>query len=395
MATPYQTEHVREANRHGVYRALASCGVATRTDLAQRTGLSSPTVAAILAEFHARGLVVEGGSDDGTGGRPAQRVRFVADAGHVLAIDLSGRHAYACRVDLTGCVRARHTGPALRPGGTDELIAWLGALLQAPDQPSVRRLALAVPGVIDPEDGRVDLAPALGWHRLDLAARLEAEFGVPVRLENDVNALALAELHYGAGARRRHVIYVAIGSGVGAGVVIDGRLYRGAHAAAGEIGSVLTRAEDADRPHAPGEPGPLERCVVAAAEGCLSEDGRFASDAPGAQAALDQLVRLLAPALHDVACLLDPELLVVAWPGDPDGHLAERLGAIWRGPRPVPIVHGTLGRDGAARGAAHLALDDIEVEICRHRARGPRPDPESDAHLAAAPHAPDPRSRHV
>jgi predicted NBD/HSP70 family sugar kinase len=395
VATPYQTEHVREANRHGVYRALARHGAATRAELAQRTGLSAPTVATILAEFHAQGLVGEAGADEGTGGRPAQRVRFVADAGHVLAADLSARHAYACRVDLTGRVRTRHTGPALRPGGTDELVAWLGALVVAPYQPPVRRLALAVPGVIDPDDGRVDLAPALGWHRLDVSARLEAQFDVPVRLENDVNALALAELHYGAGAAHRHVVYVAIGSGVGAGVVIDGRLYRGAHAAAGEIGSVLTCAEDADRPHAPGEPGPLERRVVAAAERCLSEDGRFASDAPGAQAALDQLVRLLAPALHDLACLLDPELLVVAWPADPDGHLAERLGATWRGPRPVTIVRGALGRDGAARGAAHLALDDVEAEICRHRPRGPRSDTAGDAHLAAAPHAHDPRSRHV
>ena len=394
LATPYQTEHVREANRHGVYRALVDHGAATRAELAQHTGLSAPTVATILAELQAQGLVGDAGADEGTGGRPAQRVRFLADAGHVLAVDLSGRRAHACRIDLVGRVRTRVSGPDLGPGVTDALVAWLAALVQAPDAPTVRRLALAVPGVIDPADGRVDLAPALGWHRLDVAARLEAALGIPVRLENDVNALALAELHYGAGTTHRHVVYVAIGTGVGAGIVIDGRLYRGAHAAAGEIGSVLTCAEDAERRQAPGEPGPLESRAVEAAERCLGEDG-LVSAAPAAQDALDALACLLTPALHDLTCLLDPELLVISWPADTEGRLVERLRSAWRGPRPLPIASGALGPDGAARGAAHLALEDIEAEACRYRARGgPRPG-TSTASLSTPPHGLEPRSRHA
>lgn len=386
---------MREANRHGVYRALARNGAATRAELAQRTGLSAPTVATILAEFETQGLIGDAGADEGTGGRPAQRVRFLADAGHVVAVDLSGRRAHACRVDLTGRVRSRATGPELAPGADDALIAWLAPLVHAPGEPVVRRLALAVPGVIDPGDGRVDLAPALGWHRHDVAARCEAALGVVTRLENDVNALALAELHYGAGAARRHVVYVAIGSGVGAGVVIDGRLYRGANAAAGEIGSSLTCDEDAATPHAPGDPGPLERRVVAAAERCLGADGRVAAQGPGAHEALAALTRTLMPALHNLACLLDPELLVVAWPADPDGRLVERLRAAWRLPRPLAIVPGALGRDGAALGTAHLALDELEAEACRPRSRGAEVHAGTGTRPTVAPHPLEPRSRHV
>ena len=401
---PYQTEHVREANRHGVYRALARCGVATRTELAQVTGLSSPTVAAILAEFHAHGIVVEAGTDEGTGGRPAQRVRFEANAAHVLAVDLSDRHARACRIDLTGRVLARQVGPALAPGATEDVLAWLGPLVREGGSPQVRRVALAVPGVVDPDDGHVDLAPALGWHAVDVAARFEADLGVGVRLENDVNALALAELHYGAGAAHRHVLYVAIGSGVGAGVVIDGRLYRGAHAAAGEIGSIVACSEDEARPLAPGQPGPLERRVVEAAGGCLDDDGYLDDTSPAARCAFDDLVRLLGPTLHNLACLLDPELLVVAWPADRGGRLAERIRESWRGPWPLRIVPGALGPDGAARGVAHLALEDLEADICRHRAGGGTFAEAAAAAVAAPLDAPRgasspppqrPRSRHV
>lgn len=365
MVTPYQTEHVRAANRHSVYRALADLGTATRTALAERTGLSAPTLGAIVQELSDAGLVGDAGTEAATGGRPARRVRFLADAAHVLAVDLSGRHAHACRVALDGGVRGRHSGPALAPGMTQTLVAWLGER-RRDDGPPLRSLALAVPGVVDPTSGHVDVAPALGWHALPLAARLQRELDIPVVLENDVNALALAELHYGRGADQRHVLYVAIGSGLGAGVVIGGRLHRGAHAAAGEIGSSLSCGDDADTLRL-GAPGPLEARVVAAAEATLGPDGLHAPTSAARRRAFATLVDLLAPTLHNLACLLDPELVVVSWPADPGGRLVKALRDRWRGHWPVEIVAGSLGRDGAARGAALLALERIQDDVCRPR----------------------------
>ena len=391
MATPYQTEHVRAANRRNVYRALARLGAATRTELAAHTGLSAPTVGAIVHELGSAGLVGDAGTEAATGGRPARRVRFLADADHVLAVDLSGRHAHACRVALDGSVRARHTGPALAPGVTETLVAWLAERLRD-DGPRVTSLALAVPGVVDPHSGHVDVAPALGWHELPLAARLERELGIDVVVENDVNALALAELHYGLGADQRHVLYVAIGSGLGAGVVIDGRLHRGAHAAAGEIGSSVTCGDDAEDV-AHGTPGPLEARVVAAAEATLGPDGLHAPTSAARRAAFDALVALLAPTLHNLACLLDPELVVVAWPADPKGSLAGALRTRWHGHWPVEVVAGTLGRDGAARGAALLALERIEDDVCRPR-NAPAGD-ERPHRLALHAVTTPPRSRHA
>src|SRR5690606_35762634 len=100
-------------------------------------------------------------------------------------------------------------------------------------------LAVEVPGVVDQATGRVRLAPVLGWNDVQVGEMLQDATGLPVLLENDVNAVALGELLYGAASGRRHVVYLAIASGIGAALVIDGALYRGAHAAAGEIGYSL------------------------------------------------------------------------------------------------------------------------------------------------------------
>jgi len=401
LVTPYQTEHVRAANRHSLYRALARSGEATRTELAADTGLSLPTVATLLGDLRAQGLVGDAGTEIGTGGRPARRVRFLADTAHVLAVDLSGRHAHACRIALDGHVRARIRGPRLAPDTADELFTWLEAQRHASADAPLRRVALAVPGVVDPSDGRVDHAPALGWHALPLAAQLETSLGLPVTLENDVNALALAELHYGVGAHQRHVLYVAIGSGLGAGVVIDGRLYRGANAAAGEIGSSLSCDADTTQTPHHGAPGPLEARVVGHAERCLGSDGMLDLTTATAREAFASLVGLLRPTLHNLACLLDPELLVVAWPADPDGHLAAALRDGWRGPYRLSIAAGSLGRDGAARGVGSLALTQLEHQICGTRPGSDREAP-SPLGFGAAPisrdgrkAAPSDRSRHA
>jgi predicted NBD/HSP70 family sugar kinase len=389
VVMPIQTEQVRAANRLAVYRALAASSDLTRAEVALATQLSLPTVSSILAELQELGLIAGAGLESATGGRPARRLRFVSDAHFVLAVDLSGRRAHACRIDLRGEVVASFEGPILAPGATPALLEWLGPLVDA-GAAGVSRLALAVPGVVDPIDGHVDLAPALGWHDHDVAEAFASALGVDVVLENDVNALALAELHYGAGAARRHVLYVAIGSGVGAGLVIDGRLYRGAHAAAGELGYSLPLTHGGDDRTPPAtapeavrgaDAGPLERALLATARGCLDAEGVLDLSLPGAADAFDRFVDMLRGVLHNLACVLDPELLVVAWSADPDGLLAARLRGTWQGPWPLPIAAGTVGAHAAARGVAWLALERLAHEVCRSRG-------DTAGRAETAPHAP-------
>jgi predicted NBD/HSP70 family sugar kinase len=384
LSTPLQTDHVRGSNRLVLYRALAEGGAASRATLAHRTGLSVPTVATLVHELTAIGALRSDGRDGGTGGRPAQRVALDPDARHVLAVDLSGHRALALRIDLLGRPRPEQLGPRLRPGAEAALLGWLGPLLDAPGEPPVARLAVAVPGVVDPHDGRVRLAPALGWDGFGLADLLEGALGRPALLENDVNALALAELGYGVGAGADHVVYVAIGSGIGAGLVVHGRLVRGAHAAAGEIGSSQT-------PGPAGAGGVLERDLLALAERFL-DDGRVDLGDPGRRAAFVDFAESLRAILHNLACALDPELLVVAWPADDAGHLVGHLRARWTGPTPLRIVAGALGPGAAARGVARLALDLVHEELCRSAGRDAAADA---APTPDRPRAPAERTRHA
>lgn len=383
---PAQNDEVRVANRLAVLDALAELGAASRATLAHRTGLSVPTVATILTEFANHGFVREAGQEDGTGGRPALRFVLDPDARHVLAVDLSGRRALAERVDLLGRVVERREGVALRPGAEAELFAWLGERLADPVAAAVAHVAVAVPGIVDLESGRVDLAPALGWHGFPLRDRLEAHLGCPVLLENDVNALALAEMAYGVGREAEHVVYVAIGSGIGAGLIVHGRLVRGAHAAAGEIGSSLTPwARDGDATVPAG--GGLERDLMALAERFTDADGHLDLGIPERRAAFERFAEAVRAVLHNLACALDPELLVVAWPADADGALVDHLQRRWSVPMPVAIVAGSLGPGGAAAGVAHRALAVVRETTCRTLGRTPRP---ADAFASE-----EPRTRHA
>jgi predicted NBD/HSP70 family sugar kinase len=381
MSTPMQADDIRAANRLSVFRALAETGAASRARLAGSTGLSVPTVAAILGELAAIGMVESKGREAATGGRPARRVAMVPDARHVLAVDLSGWRALASRIDLRGRVTSEVQGPALEPDVDARLLGWLKELVEEPAAAPVARLAVAVPGAVDPCEGRVDLAPALGWHDVDLAGLLERELGVPATLENDVNALALAELAYGTGRGAQHVLYVAIGSGIGAALVVDGRLVRGAHSAAGEIGyahTPLAAAGAAGEAQRPG--GSLEGDLLALARRFLGEDGRLDLGRANAREAFVRFTAALHQLLHDLACALDPELLVIAWPADSEGHLVERLRERWKGPSSLRIVASALGAGAAALGVGRLALGQVHEDLCRSAGR----DASSHAEESAA-----------
>ena len=365
--TPAQTEMVREANRSALYQALLAGGTRTRTELAHQTGLSVPTVAAIVQEFCELGLVTEVGYEQSGGGRPAQLWQFKPEARWVLSLDLSGEVCQAGLTDLLGREHAQFAGPSLRPYDEGVLTGWLAALLARLEQGGKRigRVAAAVPGVIDRTSGRVHLAPALGWSDYALAEVLARACGREVVLENDVNALALAELHYGAAQGYEHVLCVAIGSGVGAGLILAGRLFHGAHSAAGEIGYSLL---DAPQRETFGfeAPGPLEGRLLALSRAFV-ERGRIVLESAEERHAFETFVEGLGRVLHNAVCLLDPQLVVIAWPCDADGLVAARLQACWCGPHPIRVAPSRLGGEGARRGVARLALEALRSEVCASR----------------------------
>ncbi len=361
-----QHDNVREHNRLVVLQALRSCVSASRAELARDTGLSVPTVATIATELTELGVLCEGELAPSAGGRPARLLQLVSGARNVLVLDLSGARLRAGRVDLLGGLHEVCAAADLElgPGAEQRLISWTLRCVAAEERAGypISALALAVPGVVDPASGRVRLAPALGWNDVPVGAMLSEATGLPVLLENDVNAVALGELLHGAAQGRRNVVYLVVAGGIGAALVVDGALYRGANAAAGEIGYSLL-------PGLPeqgldlGASGPFERHLLKVAEGFLV-GGRVDLRADERRAAFEQLVEEVRLTLHNLACVLDPELVVVSWAADPEGELARAVAERWAGPLPVEVRAGSLGEAAALRGLGQLALERLTSALC-------------------------------
>lgn len=162
------------------------------------------------------------------------------------AIDLGGTNVRAIVAGLDGKISGDDRRPSRASDGLDATIeALLASLDQACSEAGVKAgalsgLGVATPGWVDTERGVVPAAPQLiGWRDVPLVEVLQDRLGVTVRLENDANAAALGENVYGAGRGTRHMLYITVSTGVGAGIVADGRLYGGAKGSAGEIGHTI------------------------------------------------------------------------------------------------------------------------------------------------------------
>lgn len=360
-----QHDSVREHNRQAVLQALRERKAGSRAELARATSLSVPTVTTIGQEFVTLGIIDEGELAPSSGGRPARLLRLIPQARNVLTLDLSGPYLSAARVDLLGELHEVTAEVELKPGLEEALTAWLSESIAALDGAGtpVTAIAAAVPGVVDQRGDRVRLAPSLGWDDAEVGALLAGSTGLPVLLENDVNAGALGELLEGAGQHVNSMVYLALTGGMGAGLIIDGALYRGSHNAAGEIGYSLL-------PGLPeqgldlGASGPLERHLLAIADEFVV-DGRVDLTSPAKRASFELLLNGVRITLHNLACVLDPELVVVAWSSDPEGELARAVAERWVGPLPVEVRAGSLGSVAALHGVAHLALERLKNDLCR------------------------------
>ena len=317
----------------------------------------------IVEDFNRLGLTTTVGEARPRGGRPAKLTRFNPEARAVLSVDLSSVRAQAARVNLCGDATGLPAGPLLKPGNDADLITWITELTQGQQPYAVSKLALAVPGVIDQTNGHVRLAPALGWTDFALADKLFSATGLEAILENDVNAIALAELHYGSGASFEHVLFIRIGRGIGASLIVGRVLYRGASSAAGEIGYSLL--PDLTGEMKLGAPGPLEDYLLAMSGSFTGANGEIDLATGDARATFEAFAATVGLVLHNLVCLLNPSLVIVAWPADPQGLLVKRLQSARRGPLDVTFRRNSLGERAAMRGAARLALDVLERDLCR------------------------------
>ncbi|HWG25116.1 ROK family transcriptional regulator [Actinospica sp.] len=228
--------------RTAVLAILARHGGLSRAEIAERLELSPATITTITRRLLDAGLVEEGEPRNAQTGRPSIPLELVPDSAHALGVQVAHEHVTGVltRLDASVVDGFRHPFDPSAPDAVDVLTALIRAQLESVAERKLPLLGvgIAVPGVVEPATGTLRMSVRLGWTGMPLAARLRSALGVPVFVDNDISAVTAAERLYGRGADCADFLLVAIGQGIGLGMVLDGAPYRGAAGAAGEFGHV-------------------------------------------------------------------------------------------------------------------------------------------------------------
>jgi len=381
-------ETLRRLNRLRVIDALRDEGLISRAEIARRTGLSRSTVSSLVSELQADGLVVErsepAAAHGDQGGRPPILLSFDASAGVAVGIDFDHHHLRVAVSDLSSRILAEreqgldtdhlaHEGLDAAAELVSELLAEAGV-----ETSQVIGAGMCLPGPIHRPSGVVGSTAILpGWVGVAAAEEMHRRLDLPILVDNDANLAALAEAAFGAGRDAKDLVYLMISSGIGAGLVLNGRLYRGAEGLAGELGHVLV---DAD--------GPVCRCgnrgclETIAGTDALAEllrrshgdglDGRaivrMAREGDlGCRRVIADAGRAIGKAAATLVNVLNPELLIVGGDLSDAGELLldgvrESLerSALPTAAQAATVVAGSLGDRAEVLGAIALVLSEAE-----------------------------------
>lgn len=232
---------MRRLNRSAILDLVREQGPIARSAIGRQLNISLPTVMRIIDDLIEVELVKECGDTEASGGRPRSLLEFNASASAVVGIDLGGTKMFGTVADLGGNVQDE-VYVSWGDGGNDDnlkqLFKLIDRLLAAPqpDGQRIRGIGVGAPGITLYEEGIVSWAPSLGWRDLPLKQILTERYALPVFVENDVNLAALGEYGFGAAKGATSLVCLAIGTGIGAGIILDRKVYRGHNQSAGEIG---------------------------------------------------------------------------------------------------------------------------------------------------------------
>ena len=227
---------------------LRAKGEASRAELAEATRLGRSVLMQRIETLLKSGLLAEDRVGVSTGGRAPRLLRFRADAGYLLVADLGATSTDVALADLSGGVLAHRQEPSEIAAGPETVLGRVEELFDeclaevAASPANVWAIGIGVPGPVEFASGRPVSPPIMpGWDGYAVREHL-AHRGVPVWVDNDVNVMALGELTAGSGRGVDDFVYVKIGTGIGAGIVVDGRIHRGAKGSAGDVGHIHVQA---------------------------------------------------------------------------------------------------------------------------------------------------------
>lgn len=394
-----QPELLKEINRSRVIKELQSVRLISRAELAKRIGLSRPTVAVLANELMQAGLLQETGIGDSTGGRPPILMQFNPSAAFALGARMRDREWGIVLTDLDAQVVAREKIPIQDDSpqaAVDALQAGIGRLTAAFNSERILpAIGLGTPGLVDMSTGVVKTAVDVGWFEVPIGQMVENALGLRTFVANRSKVGALAEFWHGAKDEVRNLIYISIGTGVAAGVVIEGNLYVGANSSAGELGHITVVP---DGPLCPcGNRGCLQQLISGPAianrarealrrdsasllsthfdnhpERITGEAVFWAAEQQDSLALsiVDEVTDYLGIAIANLVNLFNPERIVI---GGPIGlntaaTLETLIGKVRRRAMAYPlsateITTSTLGADTGSIGAAVLVLQQANELI--------------------------------
>ncbi|MBE7732924.1 ROK family transcriptional regulator [Devosia faecipullorum] len=367
----------RQFSLRSVVEAIVQGGAISRASIAKQTGLSKQTISEVMRQLEDEGWVRETGRTSGHVGRTAVTYEIVPTAAYIGAVDLGGTKVRVAICNLACQVIGEVMEPTHKDGGA-AIIAQIARLMQNAaencgiEMAKLRIAVIGVPGAPQADSGKVLLAPNIaGFDQMDVASELESALGCDVMLENDVNLAVLGESWLGVGQGHDNLAYIALGTGVGSGLMLNGQLVRGANNAAGELGFLPFGAD-------PFEPeslraGAFER--LAASYGILARYRSLAgSDASvpaifdkanageaHAVAVLDETARLLARGIGAIAAIANPDKVILGGSIGTREELVARVKAMLPicFPYSVAVEASELGEHAALVGATAIGLNHL------------------------------------
>lgn len=321
-------------NRSAILDFIRREGPTSRSSIAQNLHFSMPTVMRTIDELIEEGMVIHTGEKQFSGGRKRPLLELNTNSFAIIGIDLGGTEIYGAGTDLCGNIltEKKIDNPPASAEDSYQRLTRLITSLMAENLLSGRKilgLAVGTQGLTSHKDGIVLHDPTQHWNDYPLKQKLSQDFNVPVVIDNDVYLAALGELWFGVDHETRNLIFITVGNGIGAGLIIDGSLYRSSHFLAGEIGYFLPGKEYLGKQR--GTFGILESqaslpAISAKAQAMLNPDDQpelrerttpeaifqaMRDHQPWAEQLIDELVDNLSLAVANSCAMLDPDIVVL------------------------------------------------------------------------------------
>ncbi len=371
---------IRDINRQIVLNYVREREPISRAEIARETDLQRSTISAIVEALTAEGLVEQVGEGESTGGRRPTMLRLRTKEAIAVGVAITPSCTTVATSDLAGRIIEQEEFP------TDlDLDKTLGQVITLIKELSVRNggtieaVGVSLPGLVDPSTGHAVYVPYFKWRDIPITQTISAAVGLPVVIDNDANAVALAELWFGRPevSDARDFILVLVAEGVGTGIIFDGQVYRGQRGAAGEFGHMVIGTQ-APVPCSCGnldcweafasEGAAVARYLKSAGESPRAHFGfrelvdQSLRGEPNASAALVETAHYLGVGISNLVVGFSPEAVVVggeivrAWPLVKDALMETIEHSVRRGLTSAQIMPSTLGEKPELRGALSLVL---------------------------------------